>query len=156
MAVYPAGNPGIAPLDPTSDTGRFRLVYGDITSEAYDPVEPGYENYEELSDAEIEGYLAAGGNSVNRAIGYYYLRLSSDAAKASKSIKDYDLALDTTKRAADLRATAALWFERADDDDASDGGSDIFEVFDTNGAGGWIAEGTIPVYGRRYTWDRIR
>lgn len=155
MAVYPEGNPGEYPLDPTSATGQFRLVYGDTHSTAYDPVEPGYQNYDELSDEEIEGYLLAGGDSTARAIGYYYLRLSGKAALASKSIKDYDLQVDTSKRASQLADIAAQWFARADEDDILDGSADIFEVFDTIPGEEVIPELTIPIYGRYYTTGRI-
>jgi len=120
MAVYPAGNPGVYPLDPDTKVGQFRLVYGDTQSEPYDPVEAGFQNYSELSDAEIEMFLAQGDDSVNRAIGFYYMRLAGDAAKQSIRAQDYDLVADLTKRAADLRATAAWWFDQADAEDAED------------------------------------
>lgn len=130
MAVYPEGNPGVAPDDPMTPVGLFRVLYGDTESTPYDPVEPGYENYEELSDAEIEGFIAQGGDSVPRGIGYLYLAMAGQAAKESRSVKDYDLTVDLTKRAADLRAIAQIWFDQADDDDNTAGTNDIFEVFD--------------------------
>lgn len=129
MAVYPAGNPGVHPLDPDTKVGQFRLVYGDTQSEPYDPVEAGFQNYSELSDAEIEIFLTRGDDSVNRAIGSYYMRLSGDAAKQSIRAQDYDLVADLTKRAADLRATAAWWFDQADAEDAS--GEDAFIIVPT-------------------------
>lgn len=156
MATYPSGNPGVYPLEPETPVGQVRLVYGDTHSEPYDPVEPGYQNYDELSDAEIEAFLVAGGGSVNRAIGYYYFSLAGAAAKAAKQIRDYDLQVDTTKRSADLRALGQWWFDRADDDDliAAEEG---FEIVPTGTSGGdFVPEATIPVWGRRYTWDRWR
>lgn len=131
MAAFPEGNPGVAPLDPTSDVGRFRLLYGDTEYEAYDPPEPGMGNYDALSDAEIEGYIAAGEDSVTRGIGYYYLALAGRAAKESKSIADYDLRLDTTKRAGDLRAIAEMWMARADEEDETSGAGAYFDVVPT-------------------------
>lgn len=129
MAVFPEGNPGVYPLDASTDVGQFRLVYGDTQSTAYDPVEAGFQNYDELSDAEIEMFLDQGGDSVNRAIGFYYLRLAGDAAKESKSVADYDLRLDLTKRAADLRETAKFYFDQADVIDA--GSEDAFLIVPT-------------------------
>ena len=155
MATYPAGNPGVFPLDPATDIGRFRLVYGDTQSEPYSPVVPGIQNYTELSDAEIQAYLAQGANSVNRAIGYYYIALAGKAALESKSIKDYDLSVDTTKRAADLRALAQWWFDLASEDDSTSA-EEAFEIVSLGGPGDFIPEGAIPIYGRRYTWDRWR
>jgi hypothetical protein len=112
-------NVGVYPLDPDTLVGQFRLAYGDTESVPLDPVQPGYQDYTELSDAEIEMFLAQGSNSINRAIGFYYLRMSGEAAKRSKSAKDYDLSLDLTKRAADLRETALFYFGQADASDAA-------------------------------------
>ena len=36
--------------------------------------------------------------------------------------------------------------------DADDAGADIFEIFDTNGDGGWIPEAMIPEWGRQYIY----
>lgn len=156
MAAYPEGNPGAYPLDPESSVGQFRILYGDMDSVPYDPVEPGFQNYEELSDAEIVGYLALGNDSPSRGIGFYYLRLSGDAAKRSKSVKDYDLQVDLSKRAADLRATAQMWFDTADADDNLSL-EDAFEIVPTGlRNGGFIPEGTEPIWGRQYTWGRWR
>lgn len=155
MAVYPAGNPGEWPLDPESSVGRFRLVYGDTESTPYSPVEQGFQNYEELSDAEITAFLSQGSGSVNRAIGYLYVAMSGQAAKMSRSVKDYDLSADLTKRAADLRATAQMWFDLADNDDLVSG-EDAFEIVTTGSScGGFIPEASPPIYGRRYTWNRL-
>lgn len=149
MASYPDGNPGAWPIDGTTPVGLFRLNYGDVTAVAYDPVEPGYRNFEELSDAEIEGFLDLADGSVTRATGRYYLSLAGHAAKTAKSVKDQDLAIDTTKRAADLRALADYWFGLADNEDAESG----FEIGPTGTRSGeFIPEGTLSQFGRRYTW----
>lgn len=131
MAVFPEGNPGQWPVDLSSEVGQFRALVGDLNATPYDPVEPGYRSFEKFSDAEIEGYIAAGGGSIPRGIGFSYLYLAGQAALESQSVKDYDLQIDNTKRAADLRAIAQMWFGRADDDDDSAGLNDVFEVFDT-------------------------
>lgn len=156
MATYPEGNPGVYPLEPETPVGQFRLVYGDTHSTPYTPVEPGFQNYDELSDDEIEAFLSAGGTSINRAIGYYYLSLAGAAAKSAKQIKDYDLQVDTTKRAADLRAIAQWWFDQADNDDVISA-EEGFEIVPTGTSGGdFIPEATIPVWGRQYTTARWR
>ena len=150
---FPDGNPGAWPIDPTTAVGRFRLAYGDVYAEPYTPNEPGYRNFDELSDAEIEAFLEAGNGSINRAIGYYYLQLAGTAAKAAKSVKDYDLQVDTTKRGAEFRALAKEWFDLADGEDSAD----AFEIVPTGtGHGSFIPEGTIPQWGRRYTWSTWR
>jgi len=156
MAEFPEGNPGEFPLDPTSNVGKFRLVYGDTQSTPYDPVEPGFQNYTELSDAEIEAFLTTGGDSINRAIGYYYLSLAGQAALISKSVKDYDLTVDNTKRPAELRALAQWWFDQADNDD-SISAEEGFEIVPTGtSSDSFIPEGTIPIWGRKYVWSRFR
>lgn len=152
MAVFPEGNPGQYPVDLASKVGQFRALTGDLNSTPYDPVEPGYQNFDKFSDAEIEGYLTQGGDSVARAIGYSYLYLAGQAALESKTIKDYDLQIDKTKRATDLTNIAKLWFSQADGEEVI-AGEEAFEIVPTGTRGGpFIPEGTIPIWGRQYTW----
>lgn len=127
-------NKGIAPLDPDSNVGQFRLLLPDAESVPLDPPEAGYGDYAEVSDTEIEMYLATAQDSVPRAIGVYYGILAGQAAKAAKNVKDHDLSVNTEKRAADLRATAQWWFDRADAVDDAAGLLDIFDVFDVPGS----------------------
>lgn len=156
MAVYPSGNPGGVPVDLSSDVGQFRAMVGDLQYEAYDPPEPGFGNYEKFSDSEIEAYLAQADGSVPRAIGYSYLYLAGQAALESQSVKDYDLQIDSTKRAGDLRAMAQMWFGLADDEDLSSA-EEAFEIVPTGVSGGaFIPEATPPIYGRQYTVGRWR
>lgn len=149
MPEYPAGNPGRYPIDPSSEIGMFRYAYGDTSSTAYDPVYPGYQNYSELSDAEIQGFLLSSDGSVNRAIGRYYMQLAGKAALAGRSVKDHDLQIDTRNRASDLRALAEYWFGLADEDDA--GSDDAFLIVPTGATGGFIPEGAPAQWGRQYT-----
>lgn len=155
MATYPSGNPGSVPVDLTSEVGRFRALVGDLDSEPYDPEETGFQNFLKYSDAEIEAYIAQGG-SVTRGIGYAYLYLAGQAAMQSASVKDYDIAIDETKRAADLRAIAQFWFDQADGDDVISA-EEGFEIVPTGtGRGDFIPEAAIPVWGRQYTLGRWR
>lgn len=156
MAVFPEGNPGEYPVDLASKVGQFRALTGDLNSTPYDPVYPGYQNFVKFSDAEIEGYLAQGGDSVARAIGYSYLYLAGQAAMESAAIKDYDLQIDKTKRAADLTAIAKLWFGQADGEEII-AGEEAFEIVPTGTSSGqFIPELSIPIYGRKYTMGRWR
>lgn len=123
-----ADNPGVYPLDPTSAVGRFRLASGDTQSVPYEPVVPGIQNYTFLSDAEVEQFLAQGQDATDNAIGYWYLSLAGAAAMQSKSVKDYDLQIDLTKRAGDLRAQAQFYFDRATQVAA---GAEFFDIVDT-------------------------
>lgn len=122
-------NRGVAPFDPTTAVGQWRVYYGDVSYSPLDPPETGYGNYLEVSDAEIEAFLESAGGFVYRAIGNYYAILAGNAAKVSQSISDYDLKIDDTKRPAALLELAKYWWGRADDEDVIAGGSDIFEVF---------------------------
>lgn len=157
MATYPEGNPGVYPIDPATPVGEFRLLSGESTSEPYDPVEPGFQNYENLSDAEITALIKQGRGSIARGIGFYYLTLAGLAASESKSVQDYDLKLDITKRSGDLRAIADFWLNKADDDDAAAGLNEYFDVVDTGlSHGEVIPELAIPQWGRVYGIERIR
>ena len=154
MATFPDGNPGEYTLDPESLVGRFRLTYGDIYSEPYTPAVSGVQNYKELSDAEIEAFLAQSTNeSIPRAIGLYVLSLATRAALEAKTVKDYDLQLDLTKRSGELRAAAQMWFDRADAEDIEAGLGDIFEIYGP-GCDSFIPEGSPAQWGRRYIWDQ--
>lgn len=151
MAVYPAGNPGAYPLDPENPVAQFRYNYGDALSEPYSPVEPGYQNYGELSDEEIESFLLLADGSVNRAIGRLYIAMAGQAAKESLSVKDYDLQVDLTKRASDLRAAAQSWFDLADREDALE---DAFDIVSFGPGCEPVPEASPVMFGRRYTWGR--
>ena len=152
MATFPDGNPGLYPLEPDTPVGLFRLTYGDVYSEPYERVVSGIQNYKELSDADIEAFLAQSTNeSIPRAIGLYVLSLATRAALEAKTVKDYDLQLDNTKRSGELRAAAQLWFDRADAEDIEAGLGDIFEIYG-RGCDDFILEGTLPQLGRRYIW----
>lgn len=147
MATYPEGNPGAYPVDMTNPVGVFRALVGDTESTPYDPVVPGTQNFSMFSDDDIEGFLAAGGDSINRAVGYAYLALAGRAALESKSVKDMDLTIDTTKRAADLRLVAQLWFDKATQEEV--GNQDAFFVAPLGDSCDMIPEGMMPRWGRR-------
>jgi hypothetical protein len=124
-------NIGIYPLNPLTDVGQFRLVYGDTQSVPLSPVVPGFQDYTFYSDDEITAYVAMGGDSVARAIGFAYMQAAGAAAMQSKSVADYDLKVDLTKRSEDLRETALMWFGRADDADDLTGANEYFNITDT-------------------------
>lgn len=147
-------NKGIAPFDPETEVGQFRVRAGDTL---YTPIagEPGYGTYEKWGDDEILAFLAVA-SSPTWAIYEAYIQLATAAAIESASIKDYDLQVDTTKRAEQLRLIAGLWKDRATEEDATSGNADFFDVFSTVGEGDFIPEGTIPIYGRQYTWAKWR
>lgn len=152
---YPDGNPGVWPVDLTSEVGRFRALIGDLNAADYIPVEAGFRTFEMFSDAEIEAYISQG-DSVTRGIGFAYLYLASQAAKESVAISDYDLKIDKTKRATDLTNIAKLWFSQADGEEVI-AGEEAFEIVPTGtGSGQFIPELTIPIYGRKYTMGRWR
>lgn len=155
MAVYLEGNPGAFPVDLTSPVGQFRALIGDLNSTAYDPDVPGFQNFTMFSDAEVEAYIAQG-EGVTRAIGFAYLYLAGQAALESVSIKDYDLMIDKTKRATDLRVIAQAWFDRADNEDVSSA-EEGFEIVSTGTTGGeFIPELSPAIFGRQYTIGRWR
>lgn len=150
-----ADNHGVAPLDPTTPTGMFRILYGDTSYVPLDPPVPGMGSYQELSDAEIEGFISQGSDSIPRGIGYLYIALAGQAAKQSKVVQDQDLRVDLTKRAADLRAIAEVWFGSADNDDLVNA-EEAFEIVPTGQrCGGVIPEGSPAIWGRVYGIGRV-
>lgn len=125
-----AVNRGVAPPDLETEVGKFRALTGDMEYSELDPPEAGFGSYEKFGDDEIKGFLLVADNSLNGAAYYAFLQLATSAAMTSKSVKDLDLQIDTTKRAGDLRAIAQMWLGRWDEESA-----DIFEVFDVGGSG---------------------
>lgn len=144
--TYPGDNDGLVPLDPATPVGQFRIMVGDTTAEAYDPPVAGRGNYTMFSDLEIEGFVAAAGDNLYRAVGFSYLTLAGQAAMESKSVKDFDLSIDLTKRATDLRLIADTWFGRADDQDAYL--EDAFFIAPLGDVCDPIPEGMMPRWGR--------
>lgn len=112
MAIYPAGNPGVYPLVPTSDIGKMRLIIGDTESVPYDPVQPGYQNYAAFSDAELQALLDMSGGDFATAVGYAYLKLAGSAAGQSVEWSSDDLRVNLSKTPGELRQIAELWFGR--------------------------------------------
>lgn len=121
-------NPGVYPLVPGTPVGDFRLATNDTQSVPLVPPVAGQQSYTYNSDDEILMFISQGGTSRNRAIGYYYLSLAAQAAISAKSIKDYDLAINTEKRAEGLREVAAYYFGLADEEDIIAGSEDYFNV----------------------------
>ena len=147
------GNPGVFPLDPDSPVGRFRILYSITAFDEYSPPVEGFVNYRELSDVQIEGYVAQGDGSITRAIGYYLLAQASHHASESKMVKDYDLQVDLRSIADDLRQAAEAWFERADIEEINSGFGDLFEAFGSERQ--VVPEGTLPQMGRVYQWEYL-
>lgn len=108
----------------TPEIRAFRVNVGDkaYTTVAPPPGHPEWTaDYAMFSDLDAESFLEQGGGSPLRAAGYVYLVWAGEAARESKSVKDYDLQVDLTKRAHDLRLSAAQFFEQADEADSDDG-----------------------------------
>lgn len=93
---------------------KFRLFAGDVA--------------EQLNDTEIEIYLEGSQWSVYRSLEKFYLKLAADASIEEKSVKDYDLSVDTKGRSARLLAIAAQWGAMADEEDEQAGTADILEI----------------------------
>lgn len=123
-----AENRGIAPPDVTTPVGEFRAMIGDVEYEEYDPPQPGYGMYKKFSDVEIQGFLKSSDNSMYGALYFAYMQIAASAASESRTVADYDLKYDSTKRPGEFRALAQMWKDKWDGEQA-----DVFEVFDTVG-----------------------
>ena len=120
-----AENRGIAPPDMDTPLGKLRAILGDVTYTELDPAEPGFGNYAMFSDTELDAFLALSDSSVEGGAFFAYTQMAGAAARESTMTRDFDLQVDLTKRATDLRMVAGsyknLWDSAA---------ADIFEVFD--------------------------
>lgn len=147
-------NRGAVPLDPNSEVGQFRVRAGDTQFVPLDPPEVGFGDYEKWSDLEIQGFLAANPSPL-WAIYEAYLQIATSAAIAAKQIKDYDLQINTEKRAEALLKIALAWRDRALDGDAAAGLDDEFLIVSMTGDCDVIPEAAPAVWGRRYVRGRV-
>lgn len=148
-------NKGVAPPDLNSPTGKFRALVNDLIYDELDPPEQGFGDYRHLSDDEIESILDSAAGNISRAAGLHYLALAGEAAAESKLIQDHDLKVSTVSRANDLRRVGLAFLNQADADDISEGSQDIFDSFTLGGNHNAIAEGSLPEWGRVYTWEQL-
>lgn len=119
-------NKGVAPPDISTEVGKFRALVGDLSYTELTPPVPGFGDYTLFSDFEIEVFLASSG-SLEGAAALAYTQLAGSAALESKTVKDFDLSVDLSKKATDLRLIAAMW-----QDKAAAASADVFELFDVN------------------------
>lgn len=117
-------NYGIPFEDTTDGLRSFRTTVGDTayTEITPPPANPEWTaNYVLFSDLEAQTYIDQSDENSFRAAGWAFMTLSAQAALRAKSVKDYDLSVDLTKRAEDLRAAAQFFFDQADALDLEDG-----------------------------------
>lgn len=116
-------NRGVVPADPTTPVGSLRYLLGDFDYEGLDEPEEGYGNYYNFGDAELQGFITAGGGSVTRASGHAYMRLAAVAAASAISWRSDDLSVDSKIVPSEYRLLARIAFEQADAEDDALGAS---------------------------------
>lgn len=125
---------GVFPPNFTTDTGKVRLLIGDL---AATNVTGGNGDYLYYSDADITGFLLLDAN-LYRVAGLALNALASQAANEAESVKDYDLAVDRRQKAEQFREQAKTMFAQAERVDAE--GSEGFQIVST---------------GKRYTLEEL-
>ena len=125
---------GIAPLDPTTDVGKFRLASGDSEYEEYDPPQPGFGLYESWSDAEIEAFIEIAGGSIARAIALAYTQMAASWASTGATIRTDDLTYSNKDSVGSWLNLAAYWNKIADDEDDR-AINDYFDLVSVRGGG---------------------
>lgn len=139
-------NKGIAPYDPTTPVGQFRVGFGDTHWVELNPPEPGFGDYDSFSDAEIEAFISLAGGSVPRAIALAYTQMAAAWNKEGVSIRTDDLAYDSSKSVGSWLSLADYWNNIADNE-----ANDYFKII-PDGCD-FIPEGTPAEWGRRYSID---
>lgn len=125
---------GAYPPNFTTDTGKVRLLIGDLVATN---VVGGSGDYLFFSDDDIAGYLLLSDN-IYRVAGFALNGLAAVAADQAESIKDYDLAVDRRQKAEQFREQAKQMFAQAERADAE--GSEGFQIVST---------------GKRYTLEEL-
>lgn len=114
---------GVAPPDLSTLVGELRTQFGDVEWVELDPPLQGFGSYNDYSDDELGTFLDRAG-SVEGAMALIFLQMAGAAARESMYVGDFDLRVDLTKRAKDLREMAKEWQALADGLQ-----DDFFEVF---------------------------
>jgi hypothetical protein len=122
-------NPGVAPVDASTNIGKLRYTISDVVYTELVPPVSGQGSFLMFSDTELGLFLENASDSILGAAGYAFMSLAGQAALAAKNVKDADLAIDSTKRAADLRAQAQTYFSLAEQ---VDGTLSTFDIVDTS------------------------
>ena len=117
---------GIAPPDPSTDVGRFRLLAGDSTPDECDSP-AGMGEYAYFSDEEISAFLEATGGNIPRAIAIGYRQISAYWASSGATIRTDDLTYSNKDSVASWLALADKWDKIADDEDKRNG-LDYFDL----------------------------
>ncbi|UXO93827.1 hypothetical protein Pan2_08 [Pseudanabaena phage Pan2] len=125
---------GVYPPDFTTDTGKVRLLIGDLVATN---VSGGSGDYLFFSDDDIDGYLLLSDN-IYRVAGFALNGLAAVAADQAESVKDYDIAIDRRQRAEQFREQAKQMFAQAERADAE--GDTGFQIVTT---------------GKRYTLEEL-
>lgn len=136
-------NRGIAPLDPTSDVGKVRLLTGDTNYTPLDPPEPGYGDYEVWSDDQIQAALTAGG-SIPRAVAILYGLMAASWAATSATIKTDDLTMSAKDSVGNWLNLAAYWNKIADQEEEN-AINDYFDLVDTRGGDDFCDSYPLPI-----------
>lgn len=138
-------NEGIAPPDFGTDTGKFRLLIGDLNATN---INAGEGEYTFFSDLEIAGYLTLN-TSIYRAAGMALNALATQAADQAHSIRDYDLQVDLRQRAEQFREQAKQMFAQADIIDME--GDEGFQIVRTGRRRTWAELAETPIDELDYT-----
>lgn len=139
-------NAGKFPVDYTTDVGLFRVRFGDTVPDTEPTVEEPCAGFVYWSDTEIEGFLAAG-KTLTRAIAISYDSLAVKLILNSEVIKDFDLTVDPTRSATQMRELAKEWNVRADAEEQ--GGLEDFMYVVPD----WSERGWHRPEGAPYRWS---
>lgn len=142
-------NIGVAPPNYDSDVGQMRAAMNDTEWTELDPPQVGFGSYKYFSDAELEAFLNLAGGSIARALSIAFMSLVTTAR--SGLVRADDLQINYGKNDIDRWLALALYWGGMADGEGADFADVIFPD-----DGGFIPEGSPPVWGRAYTWKRWR
>jgi hypothetical protein len=93
-------NTGAWPIDPTTQTGRFRIELGDVTGVPADPAtDPQTATFDFISDAAIDALIAAYPDSIDTAMSKAMTSVAMQMINAAEDIQVDDIKIKTVERA---------------------------------------------------------
>lgn len=139
---------GVFPPNLSTEVGLVRVLVPDLST-VDDTVDTNYL----FSDDELEALVGLYNGSVRRAAAAALDALAVNEALLYRYLRTDDLTVDGTKGAEVLRKRANGLRNEADDEDAA-ALEEAFQVVYPLDGGGFIPEGTPPIWGRQYGWGQ--
>lgn len=147
-------NPGVYPVDSTTDVGKLRILLGDVNSVPLDPPVTGQTDFTSFSDSQLQGYIDASSDNLTRAMAFAYLALAAAYGSGGPEWQTDDLHVKEDGTGGFYLSLANRYFGLADDEDGL-AGSDYVNIVPTGRDRPYVRPEASPwpYCGPQYPWS---